>query len=218
MEQVAKGWLRSPVELAASGCPAGFPPRGYNIAFRVGAEHAAKVRPSDDLKHSLTNAACAVLTPIQLVSWGYLSQLCRRSCGFGRDWALLKADHEVAYKQLPLAPADQDRAIIAIRHPTSGKWYGFASRTLMFGATAAVLHYNVFSRLVTALVNRLFGITLICFFGDFASSAPRMLGGKALHAYLLLRPHRNSAETRQIRSWFADYHLGLTRADSLLRE
>ena len=53
----------------------------------------------------------------------------------------------------------------------------------MFGASAAVLHYNVFPRLVTALINRLFGIPLLCFFDDFAALVPQILRTKALQAF-----------------------------------
>ena len=177
-------------------------------------EQDANVRACDDLKHCLDNSACAVLSPIQLVSWGHLSQLCRRSCGTGRDWALLKADHEAAYKQLPPVPDDQARAAIALRHPKSGKWNGFSSRTLMFGATAAVLRYSVFSRLVTALVNRLFGGPLICFFDDFADLVPRPLGAKSLAAFasfcdsvgIRLKPGKSDAVSLitflGLRGWF----------------
>ena len=53
----------------------------------------------------------------------------------------------------------------------------------MFGASDAVLHYNVFPMLVTALVNRMFCIPLICFFDDFAALAPHLLGTKALQVF-----------------------------------
>ena len=182
-QQVKKGWLNPPVELKEDGRPAGIRPGQYNIAFRFGVEQAAKLRACDDLRHSMTNSACSVMTPIQLVSWDHLAQLCRRSCGKSRDWALIKADHEAAYKQLPLRPEDQFRAVIALRCPVTGKWFGFVSRTLMFGATAAVLHYNVFSRLITALVNRVLGIPLICFFDDFAALVPRLLSNKAMAVF-----------------------------------
>ena len=182
-QQVKKGWLNPPVELREDGRPTGMQAGRYNIAFRFGVEQASKLRACDDLRHSLTNSACSVRTPIQLVSWDHLAQLCRLSCGKSRDWALIKADHEAAYKQLPLRPDDQARAIIALRCPVTGKWFGFVSRTLVFGATAAVLHYNVFSRLITALANRLLGIPLICFFDDFAALVPRLLSNKALAVF-----------------------------------
>ena len=181
--QVKKGWLNSPVELEEGGRPKGFRTGKYNIAFRFGAEQAAKLRACDDLRRSLANSACSVLTPIQLASWGHLAQLCRRSCGESRDWALLNADHEAAYKQLPTRPSEQAREIIASKRPVTGKWLGFASIALVFGATAALLRYNVFSRLIAALVNRLLGIPLICFFDDFAALAPRLLANKAMSGF-----------------------------------
>ena len=58
--------------------------------------------------------------------------------------------------------------------------FGFVSRTLVLGAAAAVLRYNVFSRLLTSLVNRMFGIPPICFFDDFAALISRLLGSKAI--------------------------------------
>ena len=183
MCQHSKGWLAAPVELKASGRPADLPTGGYNIAFRFGVEQAEKLRACDDLKHGLTNQACRVHTPIRLVSWDHLSQLCRTFARDGRDWALFKADHEAAYKQLPMDPADQLFAIIALRHPTSGIWHGFRSRTLVFGSIAAVIHYNVFSRLITAIFNKTFGIPLICFFDDFAALLPRLLARKGMAVF-----------------------------------
>ena len=135
-----------PRPLTASGRPEDQPEGDYNIVFRFGVEQADKLRACDDLKHGLTNKACQITTPIKLVSWGHVSQLRRSYASDGRDWALFKADHEAAYKQLPLGPKGQATAIIALRRPTSGKWFGFRSRTLMFGSVAAVLHYNIFTR------------------------------------------------------------------------
>ena len=120
MGKVKKGWLCPPLSLADSGCPDGFSPGRYNIAFRFGVEQAAKLRACDDLRRSLSNSACSVLTPIRLVSWRHLSQLCRRSCDNSRYWALFKADREEAYKQLPLAPRGKAHAAIAPKHPATG--------------------------------------------------------------------------------------------------
>ena len=183
MDQRSKGWSAAPVELKAPGRPADLPAGGYNVAFRLGVEQAEKLRACDDLKHGLANQACRVHTPIKLVSWDHLSQLCRTFAKGGRDWALFKADHEAAYNTLPLGPADQLYSIVALRHPTSGIWYGFRSRTLFFGSVAAVIHYNVFPRLITAIFNKTFGIPLICFFDDFAALLPRLLARKGLAVF-----------------------------------
>ena len=172
-----------PRPLTASGRPIDQPKGGCNIVFRVGVDQAEKLRACGDLKHGLANKACQILTPIKLVSWGHVSQLCRRYASGGRDWALFKADHEAAYKQLPLDAQGQDAAIIALRRPTSGKWFGFRSRTLMFGSLAAVLHYNIFHRLITALFNRLFRTPLIFFFDDFAALPPKEVAPKGLAVF-----------------------------------
>lgn len=122
-------------------------------------------------------------SPIRLAPWGHLAQM-RKRCRHGeRDWALFKADHEAAYKQLPIALKDRRNAIMALRAPSNGRRFGFAPRALMFSATAAVLLYNVFSRLITAIVNMMMGIPLICFFGHFAAIAHQILACKAMAVF-----------------------------------
>ena len=177
------GWLSPPIPLNADGRPTTWHSPHHNVAFRFGVEQAEKLRACDDLRHSLTNLACHVATPIQLVSWDHISELSSLLNNHRDDWEMLKADHEAAYKQLPMAPSDQDTAVIALRCPLDGLWYGFASRTLVFGSIAAVLHYNIFSRVITDLVNQLFGIPLVCFFDDFASLMKRLLSDAALGTF-----------------------------------
>ena len=46
---------------------------------------------------------------------------------------------------------------------------------MVFGAVAAVLHYNVFSRTLAELVTRYRGILLLRFFDDFGSLTPSCL-------------------------------------------
>ena len=50
----------------------------------------------------------------------------------------------------------------------------------MFGSIADVLHYNVSSRLPTDISNRLFGIPIVCFSGDFLALMPRILATNGL--------------------------------------
>ena len=59
-------------------------------------------------------------------------------------WLLFKADHESAYKQLPIRPADMKNASVALRHHSKGSRFVFVTRTLIFGSVAAVIRYNVF--------------------------------------------------------------------------
>ena len=134
-----------------------------SIAFRFGVEQSDKLRACDDLCHARTNLACVVETPIKLVSWDHLAELSNLANTSDRDWALFKADHEAAYKQLPLDYNHTKLAVIALRSPVDGQWYGFLSRTLMFGAVSAVLHYNVLPRLLSELVSQLLSIPVLCF-------------------------------------------------------
>ena len=46
---------------------------------------------------------------------------------------MYKSDHRASYKQLPIGPADPNAAIISLRHPVDRRWYGFVTRTLIFG-------------------------------------------------------------------------------------
>ena len=169
--------------LGSAGTPRNFPSSWYNIAFRFGLKQDAKLRACDDLKHSLTNRCCWNKTPIKLASWGHLAQLSSIMAEQGDDWHLFKTDHEAAYKQLPIAPADQQTAIVALRRPSSGNWFGFVTRTLVFGSVAAVLHYNVISRIWAALCCRPLGIPLAGYFGDFAALARAGLAEEALRVF-----------------------------------
>ena len=155
----------------------------FNICFRFGVEQADKLRACDDLKHPMTNLARTVHTPIQLVSWGDIAQLANFLASDGGDWVMFKADHEAAYKQLPLDPADMKNAIAALRDPVSHRWYGFVSRALVFGSTDAVLRYNILSRIITALTNRCLGIPLVGYFDDFASLMRKHMGQKAMDTF-----------------------------------
>ena len=166
----------------------GYKPGGFNIACRLGVERASKLRACDDLKHSLTNAACVTETPIRMASRAHLSQLCKRCCSHGRDWALLKVDREAAYKHPPLGPRDQPLAIIDPRDPKSGKWVGLPSRNLVSGATEEALRCDASARLIAALANRLMGITPICFFDDFASLIPAEMAQNAIASFASFFP------------------------------
>ena len=131
----------------------------------------------------MADLACSVHAPIQLVSWGNIARLSHLLSRDGVDWVLMKADHEAAYKQLPIGPRDQRRAIVSLRHPRTHIWHGFVTRTLIFGSVAAVLHYNVFSRIVVALINRIFGLPLVGYFDDFSAFIRKLLGVDALRVF-----------------------------------
>ena len=92
-----------------------------------------------------------------------------------REWSFFKADREAAYKQLPMGPVHHNLATVAIRNPDTGEWAAFPPKALLFGAVAAVLHYNCFSRILSALFNKIFGVPMIGYFGDFGALVPSKL-------------------------------------------
>ena len=150
-----------------------------NIAFRFGVDQADKLRACGDLRRNTANLYCTVWTPIKLPTWDRLSQLCLNIRTSDREWAFFKADRQAAYKKLPLAPEHQRLAMVALRDPVTDEWKASPPKALLFGATSAVLHYNCFPRLLAALVNMTFGITISGYFDDFGALAPEELADLA---------------------------------------
>ena len=100
-----------------------------------------------------------------------------------REWSFFKADHQAAYKQLPMDPDHHNLAMVALRNPETGEWVAFPPKALLFGAVAAVLHYNCFSRLLSVIFNKIFGIPLIGYFDDFGALVPSKLAPLALKTF-----------------------------------
>ena len=73
--------------------------------------------------------------------------------------------------------------MVTLRRPTDGRWYGFCPRTLLFGATAAVLHYNGFSRIVAVLANILFGLPVVNYFDDIGRILPTSISDEGLSTF-----------------------------------
>ena len=126
----------------------------------------------DDLKYSKANELCAAKTPISLPTWDHIGQMTISVAPSARQWPFLKTDHTAAYKQLPLRPDNADLAVIALRGPVYGRWAAFRSRNLVFGSTAAALHYNCRSRCLAALISKTFGIPMLGYFDDYGAFAP----------------------------------------------
>ena len=63
---------------------------------------------------------------------------------------------------------------------------GFAPRTQLFGATAAVLHYNTVSRVLAATAARWLKIPRIGYFGDFGEISAESTVQGALKAFTAL--------------------------------
>ena len=184
MDQVEKGWLSTPLPIDTNGqCPlAALGP--INISFRFGVDQMEKLRACDDLKYGTTNLYCSVWTPIKLPTWDHIAQLAALVRGAKCAWSFFKTDHESAYKQLPISPEDQRASVVALRHPKTGAWMAFVPRTLLFGAVAAVLHYNCFSRAVAVLFTKVTGIPLLSYFDDFGALVPSEVSDHALQAFI----------------------------------
>lgn len=105
----------------------------------------------------MTNLACSAVTPIKLASLDHLDEMCRTISPSKCDWHFFKAGREAAYKHPPIDWAESSLAVIALRHPVEGRWYGFTRRALIFGAISDVIQYNVFARVIAELIFRTFG-------------------------------------------------------------
>ena len=179
LAQANSGWLDPPRLLDSSGRFADSPSTPIVNAFRFAVIQGEKIRACDDLKASLTNRACQVITPISLPSWEHLAQACLLISNSAHDWSLGKGDESDAYKKQPLSPSDALLAVTTLMGP-DGRWYGFIPRSQIFGSTASVVHYNTFSRLLASLICRLMGLPCIGYFDDYAFMVPKPIQDLAL--------------------------------------
>ena len=109
--------------------------------------------------------------------------MCRAISSTPRDWRLFKAVREEAYKQLPTDWAHSKLAAVALRCPRGGRWYGFFSRTMLFGAISAVIHYNTLSRIISEIVCKTIGVPVLRYFEDFASLLPDSLAAQGIQLF-----------------------------------
>ena len=82
------------------------------------------------------------------------------------------------------------------RSPSDNKWYGFLSRTLLFGEVAAVLRYNCSSRIIAALTNLRFGLSVVNYIEDYGFPLPTEISVKELQVF--------SYFANMIRNWLKD--------------
>ena len=90
----------------------------------------------------MVNLRTSVYTPIALPTWGHISEMSKRIRGSMTAWGFFKADHKDAYKQLRLYQEYANLTLVALRRPTSEKWFAFVPKVLLFGAVSSVIHYN----------------------------------------------------------------------------
>ena len=145
IEQRNKGWLPSPVRVAPGDNVLFWGPDLYNVAFRRSVQQGEKRRACDDLRHSLTNFACAVSTPIRLISRRHVTAMVNE---FRPAWGLCRffiCDRKSEYKALPVAPKHTKFSAVVLKFPIGGLFYAFARRTLLRGSIASVIRYRVFA-------------------------------------------------------------------------
>ena len=181
--QVTNGWLTPHLPIREDGqCP-DLAIGPVNVSFRFGVGQMNKLRACDDLKYGAANLYCSVWAPIKLPTWRHIAQMAASVRRANCDWSFFKTDHESPYKQLPLGPAHQSLTAAALRQPHTGTWMAFAPRALLFGAVAAVLRYNAFSRSLAVLFCKITG-TPLSYFGDFGALVPSEILDPTLQAFM----------------------------------
>ena len=84
-------------------------------------------------------------------------------------------DLKSAYKQLPLSPAEQCKAIVTIKHPGHSEPAGFVCHSLPFGACGSVLHFNRVSALLRRVMLEM-DILSSLYYDDYPVVSPAYLG------------------------------------------
>ena len=162
----------------------GKPSGPINAVFRFPAAQPGETRSCDDFKYGRINECTLDYTPIALPTWGHLPQLCSDISDSSTDWSFFKADRASAYKNLPTNPYHVHSCVATSQDPSGGERCGFPPpETLLFGAAAAVHRCNLFSRIVAILANRIFGLPIANYVGDFGLLAPASLGGTGLRTF-----------------------------------
>ena len=91
-------------------------------------------------------------------------------------------DRESAYKHHPPQTERADLAAVSLPLPADGRIYGCAPLTQIFGSGESVGHYNMFSRIMVTITNKVLGIP-VWYVGDFAYLSPLSIGPAAMQAF-----------------------------------
>ena len=121
--------------------------RKANFCFRIPSGQQDKIRAIDDFKQAEINNFCFIDTPISLPSWDHIARIFIDLGNRSTQWDFGKSDHAHAYKNSPLRPSGAELAYLVLFNPIDKEWYDWRPSALLFGSTAAVLHYNTCSRL-----------------------------------------------------------------------
>ncbi|CAE7579831.1 SLC24A2 [Symbiodinium sp. CCMP2592] len=202
-----KGWLEGP--LSFSELQDRF--KGQWMPCRRFAVWQNKWRPIDDLSESGLNATFGCHEKIPLRALDEVVWICTKimqaasargdvtlqlSSGeslkgkLHEHWAdkekirpvTTTFDLKSAYKQLPLAPEEQSKAIVTIRHPSQTEPSGYICHTLPFGACGSVLHFNRVSALLRRIMLEMEILTAL-YYDDYPVVSPCLLGNSTAAAF-----------------------------------
>ena len=139
-------------------------------------EQKDKVRPIDDCKDNLINAASKVTEWLELASTdrnvGLIRKLYRKlAAKHGPEkartmiagWVLDEAD---AYRQIGVNPSQRKYAVIALVNPQTGEVNYFIMTGHSFGLVNAVYNYNRRSALINEILKKVFKIPANFFYDD----------------------------------------------------
>ena len=101
----------------------------------------------------------------------------------GGVWSDLRgrvADLKAAYKQLPRFPGHAACSVISVYDPESKSMRLFEAISMMFGETAAVYAFLRFSRALSAIFSKIFGMCVTEYFDDFTQVEPAATAESAL--------------------------------------
>jgi hypothetical protein len=168
----------------------------------------------DDFKESAVNSACGMHDKIDLHDADMIACLIRlleqmvgsegkqlrftlrdgsvRKCVVRKEWlkpgSVWKGktfDLKAAYKQLFVHPSDWWAANVVVYNPEISAPCIFAERTLPFGATASVLHFNRFSRLLWAIGSKKLRIPWVNFYDDYPTVCSSLVSSSVQSAVQL---------------------------------
>ena len=74
-----------------------------------------KLRACEDIRQNMVKLRTSVITPITLPTWDHIAQLSKDAYRGNTKRTFLKADHDSAYKQLPLDPDFSGITVVTLR-------------------------------------------------------------------------------------------------------
>ena len=90
-------------------------------------------------------------------------------------WSVRLSAHSSAEEFMPILPDHVKYETQSIRYPTETRYVAFLPLTQIFGASDSVINYNVFSRILPSLLNRILALPVIEYFDDLALLSPSSL-------------------------------------------